>query len=401
MQRHRLPDGPPQHNQRRRNQQRNLDARADGHAHSQVHLVLDGDHTRRDVLSSVANNGDQNQPDKRLADLTRRHQRVDAVHHVISAHRDDERRHDEHQPGGPRPQQRLLLVLLARRRGLRLGLKQLLVRAQREVEVQHVEQQQDHGGAAREDEDAGLLVVLVGLVEHAVQRGGEDHRGRGERHERARRLRGALREALLPAAAVGAAHVVDAAEEEAHAEDEQQVGQDGPQHRGLHDLDLAGAQRDDADDELDGVSKGRVDQPAERLAQAAGDLLGRERQHGGQRDDGEEVEGKHPGGAPFLVAGDDAQRDEHEEQVDPGWCGNLAGVSSRAGGINVQLNRVTLVTFHTRAGQRTKGFGLSVPGLLWVLMRRWRQKPGSAWRLEAAWCPRRGLRSPSMSSRLE
>lgn len=317
MQSHGLADRPAQHDQRGSDEQRNLDARADGHAHSQVHLVLDSHHAGGHVLGGVADDGDQDQTDKGLADLARRHQRVDAVDHVVGAHRDDDGRDHQHQPRRPGPQQRLVL-LLAARGGLGLGLKQRLVCAQGEVEVQDVEKQQDDGGAAREDQDASLLVVVVGLVENAVQRCGEDHGGRGESHERASGLGGSLGEALLSAIAVGAAHVVDAAQEEAHAEDEEQVGQDGPQHGGLHDLDLSGLQRDNADDEFHGISKGRVHQPPQCFTQSAGNLLGREREHGGQRDDGAEVEGKHPGGAPFLVAGDDAQRDKYEEQVDPG-----------------------------------------------------------------------------------
>lgn len=41
--------------------------------------------------------------------------------------------------------------------------------------------------------------------------------------------------------------VPEPAEEEAHAEDEEQVREDGAEHRGLDDLDLAVVKRNDAD----------------------------------------------------------------------------------------------------------------------------------------------------------
>lgn len=39
--------------------------------------------------------------------------------------------------------------------------------------------------------------------------------------------------------------MAETAEKEAHAHDQQQVGQNGTQHRRLHDLDLAILERDD------------------------------------------------------------------------------------------------------------------------------------------------------------
>lgn len=73
-----------------------------------------------------------------------------------------------------------------------------------------------------------------------------------------------------------------------HAQDEQEVGQDGAKKRALHDTQLALDQRDDgagpsdgswdlnAHDELDQVTQGRVHEPAEGLSNAHGQLLGRE-----------------------------------------------------------------------------------------------------------------------------
>lgn len=52
--------------------------------------------------------------------------------------------------------------------------------------------------------------------------------------------------------------IFDAAGEEAHAENEQQVTQDGPEEGRLHDLQLALDERDDGDDQLDGVTERRV-----------------------------------------------------------------------------------------------------------------------------------------------
>lgn len=68
--------------------------------------------------------------------------------------------------------------------------------------------------------------------------------------------------------------------------------------------------------QLDGIPKRGVQQSSERLAQPHGDLLRRERQDGGQRDDSEEVEREDGGGSPVELTGDDAERHDDEQEVD-------------------------------------------------------------------------------------
>lgn len=68
--------------------------------------------------------------------------------------------------------------------------------------------------------------------------------------------------------------------------------------------------------QLNGVSKGSIQQPAQRLAQLERDLLGRKGQDGSKRDDGKEVDGEDGGRAPAEAAGDDANGDHDEQEVD-------------------------------------------------------------------------------------
>ncbi len=187
--------------------------------------------------------------------------------------------------------------------------------AQLEPEVDAVEEQEDDGGSAGEEEDRGILVALAGVVEDTVElvgwgsvidplshkrgtwdkyRGREDQRGRRQRHEGAASLGRGAPEALLARDAVGVAHVVYASQEEAHAHDEEEVGEDRPQHGRLDDLDLAIAQSDDADlrpaalaltpfrrgrttrtrNQLDGIAEGGIEKAAKSLAHFVRDLLG-------------------------------------------------------------------------------------------------------------------------------
>lgn len=68
--------------------------------------------------------------------------------------------------------------------------------------------------------------------------------------------------------------------------------------------------------QLDGISKRRIQKSAHGLAQLQGNLLGRKRQDGGERDDGEEVDGEDSGRVPLVGAGDDANGHGQEQEVD-------------------------------------------------------------------------------------
>jgi len=109
----------------------------------------------------------------------------------------------------------------------------------------------------------------------------------------------------------------------------------------LYDLDLTGAERNDADlfttissrtrkpqnfaprwrlvtyDQFHGIPKGGIDQSAQRVSQSMRYLFCRKRENGRQRDNGEEIERENPSGAPFLLASEDAEGYEDEKDVDP------------------------------------------------------------------------------------
>ena len=80
MQRHGLANDPAENNEEWRDEERNLQAGADGDANGKIHLVLVGDDARRDMLRCVAHDRQQDQADERLRDVCRLDDRVDAVH---------------------------------------------------------------------------------------------------------------------------------------------------------------------------------------------------------------------------------------------------------------------------------------------------------------------------------
>lgn len=153
----------------------------------------------------------------------------------------------------------------------------------------------------------------------------------------------------------------------------------------------AGAQpvsgpRGSTNNQLDGVPKRGVQQSSQGVAQPHGDLLRRERQDGGQRDDGEEVEREDGRGSPVELTGDDAERHDDEQEVDI-VCVSRAPVRAtfpnpcppnpsrrksahRRGGGNSLLRSVTLVTCHVEAEYLTTWLAWSVPGVL----RLWKKK---------------------------
>lgn len=63
-------------------------------------------------------------------------------------------------------------------------------------------------------------------------------------------------------------HAVDTAEEKAHSQDKQQVGQNTANQRGLHNDDLVLDQGNDGDDQFDGITERSVKQTADCFARA-------------------------------------------------------------------------------------------------------------------------------------
>ncbi len=106
-------------------------------------------------------------------------------------------------------------------------------------------------------------------------------------------------------------------EEEAHAENEQQVGQDGPKKGSLDNADLILGQGNDENDEFDCVTKGDVEKGAEGITHLTGDGLGGKAQKTSERDNGDAVDGKDYAGVDADVCDNNADGYEDEEKVHP------------------------------------------------------------------------------------
>lgn len=156
------------------------------------------------MLSGVAHDGDEDEPDKVLADVSRFDDVIDTPDEVVGAQGDDDSRGDEDDGGGHGTDAGLL-------GGLRLGLdfdavladdgagglavEEIMVTAVEEVvvgtdleeEVEDVEDQEDDGRAAGEEEDRvgrvgldSLLLAVEDVVELrwgsvALEREGHDN----------------------------------------------------------------------------------------------------------------------------------------------------------------------------------------------------------------------------------
>mmetsp|Transcript_4786 Transcript_4786/g.14026 ORF Transcript_4786/g.14026 Transcript_4786/m.14026 type:complete len:253 (-) Transcript_4786:3-761(-) len=107
--------------------------------------------------------------------------------------------------------------------------------------------------------------------------------------------------------------VLHAPREERAAHDEEEVAEDGPEQGALNDDDLAVSEPRDAQQHLDHIAKGCIQQTSRGLAELCGDVLGCLPDEPGQRDDRDEVEEEDPLRLPLSVLRDDAygQRQEH------------------------------------------------------------------------------------------
>lgn len=159
--------------------------------------------------------------------------------------------------------------------------------------------------------------VLLGLVRAAVllvagdgcvQSRRDDQRGGCDSHQRRHgRCDGLVEAALL---------LANATSQETATQDEQNVGEDATQHTGLDNADLALLKRNDTDNQLDCIAKGRVHKATQGLSKLRRKLLSRKGQQRRERDDSNEVEDKDNGRVPVHRAGDDAEGHEHEEDID-------------------------------------------------------------------------------------
>lgn len=338
---------PADDDEERNEEQSNLHAGTNGDANGEVHLILDGDGDGGGVLGGVADDGQQDQADKLLAQSRRLSETVDGVDHELGAERDNDGGDEEGSDGHKEMQLGVVLLIFLLVNGRLLVLhgggvlvlvaavaneghaRQVLLKTvsvsprasgdlfallvedvemgvELEEQVRKVHQQQDHGGAARQLGDFRL-----GGIGLEIEDGGDDDGGNGQGEEGGGRLSDGGVEVLLGTA--------QAAKEEAESHDEQQVGQDGADERGLDDDNLTLDESEDGDDELDSIAKGGVDEAAEGLASAQGNLFRGEAKHGGEGDDGDEVDGEDDGWADAVhIVERNADRRGDKQDVDPG-----------------------------------------------------------------------------------
>ena len=129
--------------------------------------------------------------------------------------------------------------------------------------------------------------------------------------------------------------MANAACEEAAAEDEEDVGEDGAEHAGLNDADLTVFESDDADllfffcqrrsifsgreysyNQFNSISKCCIHQPTQRLTKLNRQLFSSKAQQRSQGYNSEEVQNENRCWAPSHSSGDDSQWHEHQEHVD-------------------------------------------------------------------------------------
>lgn len=148
VQRHGLVHDPAEDNEEGSHEKGDLHRAADGHVDSEIHLALVCDDDGCDVLGGVSNDGDQNETDECLADVRRLDNRVDAVNKELGANGDHDGHNNKRNTGGGGRQDLALLLVIISSLVLNVG-EQVVVRVELEVEVQHVEDEQDDGGAVR------------------------------------------------------------------------------------------------------------------------------------------------------------------------------------------------------------------------------------------------------------
>jgi hypothetical protein len=218
------------------------------------------------MLGRIPNNGEQDQPDKLLADVLG--ERVDGGDHIFSTESDENsttRQSDQGADTGKEGWVFFVVLFLTlhvlvtstsylcanrasvgyaladtflarflRRLGGRLVVDGA-VGFELEEEVAAVSNEKHHRRAA-----GCLRNALVALAAKDFEGGGDDQTADGEGEERGGGLGHGDVEVLLLSA--------DAAEEEAHAHYQQQIGEHGSNERCLDDEDFALDQSDDADD---------------------------------------------------------------------------------------------------------------------------------------------------------
>lgn len=88
VKRHITADDPTNDDKKRCYAKSNLNARANGNTHSEIHLVADGDYYGCDMLRRVANNGNKNETNKGFANMHTINNVIDTSDQIIGADSD-------------------------------------------------------------------------------------------------------------------------------------------------------------------------------------------------------------------------------------------------------------------------------------------------------------------------
>jgi hypothetical protein len=114
----------------------------------------------------------------------------------------------------------------------------------------------------------------------------------------------------------GLALPLQPAGQDRRAQDEEHVSDDRSGERRLHDVVEPPVEGHERDDELGGVSEGRVHEPADAGPEPRRELFGRLPHDAGERNDRRAGESEHEERIPREPVRDDRERDEAEEELE-------------------------------------------------------------------------------------
>jgi hypothetical protein len=183
------------------------------------------------------------------------------------------------------------------------------VRIELEQEVQNIDEQQYHTRAPADLEDLGIGIGRVG--EGSVKGRWEQQTGNSKRQEACAHLRDSTVVDLLSES--------QATKQKAHAQDEQQIRQDGAKYRSLDDSNLVLHQCDDKDDQLDGISECDIHERANGVSQPHGNALGGVTEESSKGYDGYRVHGENNASTSASEVDGNTDRHKHQQNI------NVAG----------------------------------------------------------------------------
>jgi len=143
-------------------------------------------------------------------------------------------------------------------------------------------------------------------------------------------------QAQQTSAHVGDCAVVDllseakTSQEESHAKNKKQIGQDGAKQRSLYNADLILDKSDDKDDELDCVAESNIEQCANGVTKTTGHAFGGVAEQAGERHNSDCVQGEDDGRAHVSSLGCNTDGYEDQQNVDPTVADGILGVDEES-----------------------------------------------------------------------